>query len=118
MGFRTPVGVISTIQSFKTVEIPRLVRGKAGAWAPLTCLDWGNRFLTFLQSVIPSSHLPGGDAGGSGPDVWRAVFSPGTGIKLRQLNETELSDVVHGEDRVGFLPRWYWSELAEGKKSG
>lgn len=113
MGFRTPAGVVSTVQPFKTVEIPRLVRGKAGAWDPLICLDWGNRFLSLLQTVIEPD-LSNNDIGRAGPKVWRAVFSPGIGVKLRQLDTTELSEVVHGEDRVGFLPRWYWNEIAEG----
>lgn len=111
MGFRTPAGVVSTVQSFKTVEIPRLVRGKPGAWDPLLCLDWASRFLTFLQQTI-MSHSPEEDTS-LGPAVWRVWFSPSAGIRVRQLNSTEMADVVHGEDRVGFLPRWYWTELAQ-----
>lgn len=109
MGFRTPAGVVSMVQPFKTVEIPRLVRGKPGAWDPLLCLDWGNRFLTFLRDSIMADS-PGDDMS-SGPKVWRVSFSPGTGIKLRCLDGMEMADVVHGEDRVGFLPRWYWDEI-------
>ncbi|KAF7336767.1 RAI1 domain-containing protein [Mycena venus] len=34
VGFRTPSGEITTTQTFRTVEIPRLVRGKAHGWEP------------------------------------------------------------------------------------
>ncbi|KAF9446833.1 RAI1-domain-containing protein [Macrolepiota fuliginosa MF-IS2] len=109
VGFRTPGGVVSMVQPFRTVEIPRLVRGKPGAWDPLLCLDWGNRFLTLMQNTVVA-HSPADDAS-SGPSVWRVRFSPGTGIRVRQLNATDMEDVMRGEDRVGILPRWYWDEI-------
>jgi RAT1-interacting protein len=108
VGFRTPGGVVSTIQSFKTVEIPRLVRDKPSAWDPLLCLDWAGRFLTNLRRTIAAEEPS------SGPKVWRVWFTPGFGTRLRELNATEMADVEHGEDRVGFLPRWYWAGLGQG----
>ncbi|EKM78837.1 hypothetical protein AGABI1DRAFT_121236 [Agaricus bisporus var. burnettii JB137-S8] len=110
VGFRTPAGVVSTIQSFKTVEIPRMVRGKASAWDPLVCLDWAGRFLTYVRQRMASEEKTS-----SGPKVWRVWFMPGSGIRLRELNATEVVDVEHGEDRIGFLPRWYWTELGQGR---
>jgi RAT1-interacting protein len=103
VGFRTPAGVVTTVQSFKTVQIPRLVRGKPGAWDPLLCLDWGNLFLTFLKSSI---------CGGSDTSsVWRVKFIPGSGVRVEELGPSGLEEVVNGEDRVGFLPSWYWEEV-------
>ncbi|KAF5359530.1 hypothetical protein D9756_003498 [Leucocoprinus leucothites] len=105
VGFRTPGGVVSTVQTFRTVEIPRLVRGKPGAWDPVQCLDWGNRFLEFVKESVEECH-------GSRARVWRVGFSPGEGVRVRELNETEMAEVEAGEDRVGFLPGWYWRGLA------
>ena len=45
MGFRTPAGRITTTQSFKTIQIPRLVRGKPDAWDPQICFQWGQQFI-------------------------------------------------------------------------
>jgi RAT1-interacting protein len=102
VGFRTSGGVVTTVQSFKTAQIPRLVRGKPGAWDPFVCLDWGDRFLTFLRSSI---------CGGDTSSVWRVKFLPGSGIKVEELGPSGLEEVVNGEDRVGFLPSWYWEEI-------
>jgi len=102
VGFRTPAGVVKTVQSFKTIQIPRLVRGKQGAWDPLLCLDWGDRFLTFLKTCI---------CGGDTASVWRVKFVPGSGVNVEELGSSGLEEVVNGEDRVGFLPSWYWEEV-------
>ncbi|KAG5636955.1 hypothetical protein H0H81_006303 [Sphagnurus paluster] len=104
VGFRTPAGVVTTTQSFKTIEIPRLVRGKPGAWDPLICLEWGNTFLTFLKDVVSRRAIP--DAA-----VWRVKFRPREGVSVEVLDATGVEDVQGGEDRTGFLPTWYWDEL-------
>ncbi|KAG2018182.1 hypothetical protein CC2G_007632 [Coprinopsis cinerea AmutBmut pab1-1] len=116
VGFRTPSGVVTTTQSFKTIEIPRLVRGKPGAWDPLVCLDWGNTFLKFLKGIVSDSATAqaGKDAKSR---VWRVTFVPGTGVNLRVLGESEVEEVVNGEDRIGFLPGWYWKELCATQAS-
>jgi RAT1-interacting protein len=87
VGFRSNVGRVTAVQSFKTLEIPRLVRGKPNAWDPLLCLAWGDRFLNV----------------------------PGQGASIRGLNEDEVKAVEGGEDRIGFLPRWYWNEVERGR---
>jgi RAT1-interacting protein len=110
VGFRTPAGVVTTVQSFKTIQIPRLVRGKPGAWDPLVCLDWGNRFLTFLKSSIYG--------GSDTSSVWRVKFAPGSGVKVEELGPSGLEEVVNGEDRVGFLPSWYWEEVMREASHG
>ncbi|KIM39898.1 hypothetical protein M413DRAFT_446817 [Hebeloma cylindrosporum] len=105
VGFRTPAGVISTVQSFKTIQLPRLVRNKPGAWDPLVSLNWGYQFLTFLKDVIRK------EAGVDNDLVWRAKFVPGSGVNVERLDASGIEDVVNGEDRVGFLPKWYWDEI-------
>lgn len=92
---------MTTVQTFKTIQLPRLVRGKPGAWEPAVCLDWANRFLSFLKEIV----------GVSTPEtVWRVKFKPKEGITVERLDGKALAEVSAGEDRVGFLPQWYWDE--------
>jgi len=112
VGFRTPAGVLTTVQSFKTIEIPRLVRGKPGAWDPAVCLDWGNKFLTFLKDLARSATEDSHDHSAS---VWRVKFIPASGVSVEALDSRGVEEVVNGEDRVGILPRWYWDEIKEEK---
>lgn len=118
VGFRTPAGVVSTVQSFKTIQLPRLVRGKPGAWDPLVCIDWGYQVLTLLRGLQPGrregqTRAADGDATGAPMPVhlWRVKFVPGSGIEVEELDEAGIEEVQNGEDRVGFLPRWYWDEV-------
>ncbi|KAF8150025.1 RAI1 like PD-XK nuclease-domain-containing protein [Crassisporium funariophilum] len=108
VGFRTPAGVVNTVQSFKTIQLPRLVRGKPGAWDPLVCLEWGHRVLTFLKDSVRRTARDGNELP---VPVWRVKFVPGSGISVDELDRAGVEDVVNGEDRVGFLPTWYWEEL-------
>jgi RAT1-interacting protein len=104
VGFRTPAGQLVNVQSFKTIEIPRLVRGKPGAWDPSICLAWGDRFLVFLRGVVDK---PNSDA------VWRVRFEPQKGVTVVRLTTEDVLEVVGGDDRVGFLPRdYYEAELS------
>jgi RAT1-interacting protein len=92
---------------FKTIQIPRLIRGKPGAWDPLICLDWGHKFLIFLKDMIRKEPLrPEKDV-----PIWRVTFKPRTGVSVGKLEEGDVRDVIGGEDRVGFLPTWYWNEV-------
>jgi RAT1-interacting protein len=130
---------LSTLQTFRTIEIPRLVRGKGNkeCWEPGVCLRWGERFLGFLRGVVGGEAGSGAAAAPSSsselsnstqietgtsdkenkndkekePTVWRVTFMPREGINVRVLDEDEVDDVRGGEDRVGFLPRWFWKEF-------
>lgn len=92
------------MQSFKTGEIPRLVRGKPGAWDPSLCLDWGQQFLSFLRQIVEETD-------GKPETVWRVNFVPKDGVNVVKLEDNLVEEVVGKEDRVGFLPRWYWDEI-------
>lgn len=102
VGFRKPSGYLTTTQVFQTVQIPRLVRGKPGAWDPNVCLAWGDQFITFLTNTV---------RGGSRGNVWRIKFTPKIGVSVVLLDDADVRDVEGGERRVGFLPRWYWEEI-------
>ncbi|KAJ7903314.1 RAI1-domain-containing protein [Mycena olivaceomarginata] len=131
VGFRTPAGEVSTMQTFRTPH----------GWEPARCLAWGDGMLGFLKRwVEEGGQSEKGDGEGTGeeqqeeetrreahPDaaVWRLTFRPGVGVELRKLDDAAVQDVEGGEgdkeevDRVGFLPRWYWEEVtapANGKQ--
>ncbi|KAG6919208.1 hypothetical protein DXG01_008506 [Tephrocybe rancida] len=103
VGFRTQSGVVRATQSFQTIELPRMVRGKPGAWDPLLCLAWGDKVISFLKNVV-------GSEASQAASVWRVQFTPLKGITVRKLGSDDVDDVRGGEDRVGFLPTWYWEE--------
>ena len=112
MGFRTPAGRITTTQTFKTVQIPRLVRGKPGAWDPQKCFAWGQHFLSKLKSILSAPAEDSSGAEESPARVWRVVLSPGEGVTVSLFDEGGVRDVEGGEDRVGFLPRWFYDQVA------
>lgn len=92
------------------------------AWNPSICLEWGYGFLTFLKQQFcretqddPSlREEPDSDSAG-GEDlnatVWRVNFVPREGARVTKLDKSAVEEVVNGEDRVGFLPRWYWDKV-------
>ncbi|GAA5894738.1 hypothetical protein JCM5296_002269 [Sporobolomyces johnsonii] len=121
VGFRTRQGQLTGLQSFKTLEIPRLVRGKPHAWEPIACLASARSLLAFIHETIRSStSLPSASpvsASAEPAPVFRISFSPssananGPGVSIRQLSEEEVrSEVIAGkndEERTGFLlKRW------------
>jgi len=67
---------------------------------------------TMIQKATQSSKAPSETV-----PVWRVKFVPGSGLSVTELEPAEVAEVVNGEDRVGFLPRWYWDEIqAEGHR--
>ena len=107
VGFRTHAGVLTGLQHYQTMQIPRMVRGRPGAWNAMVCIEWGYELLSFFQSRIAADVR-----NGAGQDaVWRATLVPGSGVELRRLDRAGIADVSAGEDRIGFLPRWYWDDV-------
>ncbi|CAG8447267.1 11407_t:CDS:2 [Ambispora gerdemannii] len=51
-GFRNEMGILQSVKEFKTLEIPRIVRGKPGMWDPTICLNFANQFLEWLRKVV------------------------------------------------------------------
>jgi RAT1-interacting protein len=84
-----------------------MVRGKENAWDPQICLSWGESFLTWIKSNVES-----GNAATPG-SVWRVKFTPRVGVELALLSEEERREVEAGEDRVGFLPKPYYTEIQD-----
>jgi RAT1-interacting protein len=98
-----------TVESYKTLEIPRMVRDKQNAWDPQICLSWGENFLTWLKSSIGESRSDNAIP----ENVWRVKFTPRVGVELALLSEEERHEVEAGEDRIGFLPKWYYTEIQD-----
>jgi len=103
VGFRSSQGIVQSTQPFRTLDIPRIVRGKGqNSWDAGACLDFAERFLAFLRATMSDSP----------PDpsvVWRLTFSPKQGIHVRRIEDPrELEEVRNGEDRVGFLPSRFY----------
>lgn len=113
VGFRSPRGEIQTLQSFKTLEIPRLIRGKPNAWDPSACLAWGDTFLTQVRGWM--KNLVAGDD--EKRRVCRLLFTPNEGVGFRELDQDEIEEVRNGEDRVGFLPTWYLDSLRSSEET-
>lgn len=90
------------------MDIPRKVRAKPGAWDPSICLVWGTRVFDFLRD-----HTTRHNDDGRG--VWRVTFTPGVGLAIYRLDDDGVEDVIGGENRVGFLPQWYWERLHPAK---
>ncbi|KAJ7689417.1 hypothetical protein B0H17DRAFT_1066526, partial [Mycena rosella] len=78
------------IQSF-LLGVPEIL---VGFRTPAGQVSTTNAFLGFLQ------------------DVWRLRFYAGMGVELRLLDAAEVDDLVAEEERMGFLPRVYWDEVA------
>jgi RAT1-interacting protein len=83
-----------------------MVRDKPDAWDPQICLTWGETFLAWIKSNVASSIV-------APESVWRVKFTPHVGVELTLLQEDERREVEAGEDRVGFLPGWYWKEIQD-----
>jgi RAT1-interacting protein len=103
VGFRNPRGILQTTQSFKTLELPRMVRGKPNAWDPNLCLAWGNTFLEQVRRWMEEAR----NEDSQYAYVGRLKFTPGDGITFWILDREGVEEVEEGEDRVGFLPTWY-----------
>lgn len=107
VGFRSHQGILQSTQSFNTLSIPDLVRGKGPhSWDPGFALEFAERFLVFLNEELSRP-------AGSPDDVWRITFTPKQGIRIvKLLPEEVVAEVSNGEDRIGFLPRdFYESRL-------
>ncbi|GAA5987321.1 hypothetical protein JCM10908_001908 [Rhodotorula pacifica] len=142
VGFRTRQGVLAGLQSFQTLEIPRLVRGKPHAWDPKACLASAESLLSFIRQTLasqlssaasPFDPVATPTANAEHP-VFRITFapssssssagSPGLGISIRQLTRHEIEEeVLAGKQtleeeggRVGFLPRKWVEAVYERRE--
>ncbi|KAG0359767.1 hypothetical protein BGZ54_009845 [Gamsiella multidivaricata] len=52
VGFRDDDGNVVKVETLKTMEIPRLVRGKEGAWDTTICINFLDAVFNFLRKMI------------------------------------------------------------------
>ncbi|CAG8528181.1 9018_t:CDS:2 [Gigaspora margarita] len=52
VGFRDNEGCVKSIKEFKTMDIPKIVKGKNGMWNATVCLNFANKFFEWLRTVI------------------------------------------------------------------
>jgi RAT1-interacting protein len=92
-----------------------MVRGKENAWDPQICLSWGEKFLIWLKSSVGESSA---SDHATPESVWRVKFTPRVGVEFALLSEEERREVEAGEDRIGFLPKWYHTEIQDASSQG
>jgi len=110
VGFRSPVGILTYVQSFETISLPRLVRGKPGAWDPSVCLEWGDRFIRFLQDFVSKESLAPAVQSSSSPTL--ASDDPEKGDQDQARGELSKDHAIHASAespvpvwRVTFTPK-------------
>jgi len=52
VGFRDDNGFVRSLETFDTLFMPRLVRGKPGMWDPIVCLRFLDEFLSWLRRSV------------------------------------------------------------------
>ncbi|QRW18248.1 nuclear 5'-3' exoribonuclease-interacting protein, Rai1p [Rhizoctonia solani] len=112
VGFRSHQGRITTLQTFETLALPRMVRGKPALGIPnRASYLLKNKDATDISSSPTSARRP---EEVENMDVWRLEIRPGTRmVTLYKLEPTEVEEVVNDEDRVGFLPTWFWNAVTD-----
>ncbi|SCV73445.1 BQ2448_7371 [Microbotryum intermedium] len=145
VGFRTRAGHLTALQSFKTLEIPRLVRHKPHAWSPTTSLASAFDLIQFINTtLLYDEHNKAaedrwketGEIPENGWPVWRLKFRPleerereggvggggggRGGLELVRLTEGEVEDEVKAGkkrvERVGFLLNTWVEGLRERRR--
>ncbi|KAG8864884.1 decapping endonuclease targeting mRNA [Tulasnella sp. 330] len=104
VGFRTFDGILLTTQSFQTLDLPNITKGKSGEWSTGVCLNFGEQLISHVRQTIQRHQTTPQDQS----RVWRLRFQPTVGIDIWELEAAEIEEVADGEDRVGFLPRAFW----------
>ncbi|KAG8766502.1 decapping endonuclease targeting mRNA [Ceratobasidium sp. 428] len=133
VGFRTHQGRLSTLQTFQTLGLPRMVRGKPGAWDPNVCLTFAGKLLRFVRGTLEADNREYSEATATSkgksvgarernekkqvevlPTLWRLSIQPNTRhVVLRKLSQQEVDIVRNGEDRIGFLPTWFYNSVMD-----
>ncbi|NP_001088937.1 decapping and exoribonuclease protein [Xenopus laevis] len=87
-GFRSPEGRIVSLETFKTSDIPHLVRGERNSWDPAVCMNFCNKFLSHIKSVVTRDD----------PRlVYLFAWEPGCDVTF----------TVHTDPEYTILPSWY-----------
>ncbi|GAA5926765.1 uncharacterized protein JCM15063_000364 [Sporobolomyces koalae] len=126
VGFRTREGELAALQTFDTLDIPRLISGKAHAWDASACLASARALLCFLHQTLSSS-IASRLVHSASPPVFRVAFSPQPdamrrqpSVSVREIGQAEFErDVLGGkkaEERTGFLLKRWVDGISERKE--
>ncbi|KAI9007370.1 RAI1 like PD-XK nuclease-domain-containing protein [Gaertneriomyces semiglobifer] len=99
IGYRTDDGHIRSVEHLKTMEIPRMVRGKqANIWDATVCLNFANGFLDWLTRAVTEDD----------PDV---VYTVRFAKPFQEVQITEKIRVDpvsgSGSSEASFIPVWF-----------
>ncbi|GAA6061531.1 hypothetical protein JCM10212_004521 [Sporobolomyces blumeae] len=144
VGFRTRPGILTGLQTFRTLEIPRLVRGKPHAWDPKAALSCARSLVCFIHQTLsqharsndamPHGNEDGDDDARAAYPVFRVSFDPrgggggggggggrGATVSIRRVGRDEVErDVVGakppGVERLGFLLKSWVDEVERRRR--
>ncbi|KAI9499528.1 RAI1 like PD-XK nuclease-domain-containing protein [Zychaea mexicana] len=95
-GFRDDNGVISHLETLKTLEIPRKVRGKPNMWDPSVCMNFTDQFLNWLKSVVTVDD-PSVTYSVAWKEPWREIFIECNGKKDAFLTQRYLDGTMSND---------------------
>ena len=88
-GFRDHTGCVRKLQTYNTLEIPRIVRHERDMWDASICINFLNKFLTWVKSVAVK-------------DDDKKVYMFSWRTPFIQVTVSEMEDESHA-----FLPEWF-----------
>uniref|UniRef100_A0A3Q3E7W6 Decapping nuclease n=1 Tax=Hippocampus comes TaxID=109280 RepID=A0A3Q3E7W6_HIPCM len=92
-GFKNDDGLVVSVRTYRTAEIPQLVQGEYLGWKPEVCMNFCSDFLSFVKRVVIEDD----------PHV------------VYLFSRKALSDVtftVHRNSSYSFLPDWYVTKMS------
>ncbi|KAM9783606.1 decapping and exoribonuclease protein-like [Syngnathus typhle] len=92
-GFKNDDGVIVSVRTYHTAEIPNLVKGEHLAWRPSVCLNFCSEFLSFVKRVVTR-------------DDPRVVYL------FSRKARSDVTFTIHSDSIYSFLPEWYVTEMS------
>ncbi|XP_061701814.1 decapping and exoribonuclease protein-like [Syngnathoides biaculeatus] len=91
-GFRNDDGVVVSVRTYRTAEIPRLVRDEPLPWTPAVCVNFCNEFLSYVKRVVTEDN-------------------PHVVYLFSRKSRSDLTYSVHRDSPYSFLPDWYVREM-------
>eukprot|EP00041_Stephanoeca_diplocostata_P018132 m.377863 g.377863 ORF g.377863 m.377863 type:complete len:356 (+) comp20927_c1_seq3:976-2043(+) len=112
VGFRDEDGFVQKKQTFRTQEIPRLIKGKEDRWSAAVCMNFLSGILSWVNAYVTQRQAEGGAQGlyllayngGDMAPSRSAQFTPT--LTLRPLTEAgQFPELACNDGRV--LPSWF-----------
>ncbi|EJD49018.1 hypothetical protein AURDEDRAFT_59961 [Auricularia subglabra TFB-10046 SS5] len=107
VGFRTHAGELAALERYDTLRLGNEVQDPRNKWNHDVCLQWALDLLKWVhkqvRTVAREEKTP--------VPVWKLKFLPRQGVSIARMSEAEVEYVRGGEDRVGFLPTWFYEHL-------